>query len=345
MAIAMRALPLPLLLFMALPAAAQTAETEVTLGGRVQTQMNTTSVDGLPPSQLLIRRARLGVRVKVNDRITGKVETDFAGDRVALTDAYINAAFSPGVQVRAGQMKRPFSLLETTSSTRMPPIERGLRIRGVAGDDENSLLNRLDYIGRDVGVQLHGSPAAAPAGLSYVLGVSRGPLHGEVGDQDSYQLTGRGSLQVLPAVRLGAAWSARQFTDSIGASPALRYGHAFEVDVEYGSFSGGPHLLGEVAVGDVNPFEDSEFRSAQVWLGYRTAALGSVILGVEPALRVSHADVDPSAFAPGGGTLITPGLNIYLGPLDRLMLNYDIWRGADGSPDAASFKAMLQFAF
>lgn len=319
---------------------------EVTIGGRVQTQFNTTSIDTEAPSQLFIRRARIELDVQVDDRISGALQPEFGNDRVELLDAYLKVDFAPGFEVLAGKAHRPFGRLEQTTSKRMPPIERGLRIRGLQAVDENALMNGLAYSNRDIGLQLRGAPEGAPLGLAYAAGVFRGPLHGQVGDQDSYQFAARVTTRPLPAVQVGAGWSSRDFTDGVGDTPRLRRGEAFEVDLEYGAFAPGFHLLAEVTVGDHDPFEDARFTGAQAWLAYRTRELRDLGAALEPTFRVSHSDTDaPSADVPPGGTLLTPGFNIYLGPLTRIMLNYDVWHGADGSPDAQSFKAMFQVAF
>jgi hypothetical protein len=355
----MKILSLPLvrhlpLLLLAAPAAAQEADgpevrtgaMELTIGGRVQTQLNTSSVADVAPSQLILRRARLELGVKINERISGQLQPEFGGGQLSLKNAYMELTTSPAVRLRAGRFTRPFGLLQLTSSKRMPVIERGVRIRGLDALDEASLLASLDYSDRDVGVQLHGSPRGAPLGLTYALGVFRGPLHGAVGRQDSYQLAGRATARVVPDVRIGAAWSMRDFAASVtDPAPELRRGHAFEIDLEYGSFAPGMHILVEAATGDLDPFSDRSFWGAQAWLGYRTPPISSLVLGIEPALRASHSEMDGDPAAPAGGSLFTPGLNVYIGPLDRIMLNYDIWRGADGSVDARSFKAMVQLAF
>ena len=46
-------------------------------------------------------------------------------------------------------------------------------------------------------------------------------------------------------------------------------------------------------------------------------------------------------------SLLGPGYRFHteVGPLNRIMINYDIWNGEDSTPDARSFKAMLQMAF
>src|SRR5690606_38657785 len=44
---------------------------ELSVGGRLQTQFATTSVDTVPPSELFIRRARLEVGIRVNEWVSG----------------------------------------------------------------------------------------------------------------------------------------------------------------------------------------------------------------------------------------------------------------------------------
>ena len=321
---------------------------EVSVGGRVQTQFNTTTVETEPAGEWLLRRARLEATVRVNDLVSGKVQSELAGDRVSVKDAYLKLGFSRAVQLLAGKEKIPFSLLELTSSTRMLPIERGLRIRGVQGVDQNALVGGLRYAERDVGLQLMGSPPWAPLRFTYAVGVFGGPLQGAVGHLDTYQLAGRATLQPAERLRLGAGWSGRDFFRPAGggATAALRRGNAFEVDLEYGAFAPGLHLLAEVSSGDVDPFAGTGFRGAQAWLGYRTGGVSRSLSAVEPIFRASHSEVDEGAPARlAGGTLLTPGLNLYFGGLNRFMVNYDFWlpNGEEGTQ--GSFKAMFQLAF
>lgn len=322
---------------------------ELSLGGRVQTQFATTSVETVPGSQLVIRRARLEIGVKVSEIVSGALQPDFAGDEVELKDAYLRLDLSPALQLLAGKAHRPFGLLEQTSSKRMLPIERGLRIRGLEAADGYALLSGLGYSNRDIGLQLRGAPRGAPLGLAYAAGVFRGPQH-QVGNEAFYQAAARATIRPAAELRLGAGWSNRAFAEAPlvpgGAVPAER-GNAFEIDAEYGSFGPGFHLLAELARGDLDPATGATFRAAQTWLAYRTGVVAGVPAALEPVLRVSHSETDGAgrgAVVPGG-TLVTPGINVYFGPLNRVMLNYDLWLGSGGSPNAQSFKAMFQLGF
>src|SRR5680860_527717 len=119
----------------ATPAAAQSiraGELELDLTGRVQFQMNTTSIDAddvaAAPAATAFetRRIRFGTNFKYGEWITGKVEADFAGSGAALTDGYVDLALTGPLHVRAGQFKMPFGVFELESSTRIRTIERGL---------------------------------------------------------------------------------------------------------------------------------------------------------------------------------------------------------------------------
>ena len=149
---------------------------KITFGGRVQTIFNTTSVDDLPVAQTELRRVRLEAHLQLGELVHGKIQPEFAGSRVTLKDAYVRLNFHPAAQLWAGQAHRPFGVISPASTTRILPIEKGLRIRGVRNSyDEYNLLLNLGYSDRDVGLQLRGEPRNAPLGLAYAAGFFNGP--------------------------------------------------------------------------------------------------------------------------------------------------------------------------
>ena len=344
-----------LLLLAAAPAGAQgftiaSDSMRLTLGGRVQTLFSTTDAPGFAATEWSLRRVRLEANVRVNRLMSGKIQPEYAGSRVLLRDAFVRVELDPALHLVAGQAFRPFSLITQTSSTRILPIERGVRIRGVAGArDHYSLLTELGYAERDAGLQAVGAPRGAPLGLSYAAGVFNGPLRGEVPSASSVQYAARVALRPAAAARVGAAWSHRQFVEDPGATRlVLRAGNAWEVDVDLGSERGGPRLVAEVAAGDTDPFQGARFRAAQGWLAYRTGPVGSSVSAVEPLLRVSYGDPDAGggAILPdvSGGTLVTPGVNLWLGGLNRVALNWDAWN-PDTAESRGSLKVMFQMVF
>ncbi|HEX7240767.1 MAG TPA: porin [Longimicrobiaceae bacterium] len=321
---------------------------EVSVNGRVQTQLNTTTVETEPAAEIALRRVRLEATVKVNEWVTGKIQPDFAGSRVTLKDAWVKFAFAPGLQLLAGQAHRPFGTIVQTSSARILPVERGARIRGLSGAlDHHNLIVDLGYADRDVGIQLLSDPERV---FSYAAGVFNGPARAQAAELDSYQLAARAAFRPAKRLKVGASYSGRDFVVTEGEpeeSRRLLWGNAVALDVEYGAYAPGLHLVGELSYGDYNPSVDARFLGAQGWLGYRTGALGRRLTAAEPVLRVSHGD--PSANGKGdedgGGTLVTPGLNFYFGPLNRIMLNYDLWLPDAGGDREGSFKAQFQVAF
>lgn len=347
------ALLLPLLAA-APPAAAQgftlvADSARLTLGGRVQTVFSTTDAPGFASTEWALRRVRLDAGVRVNRVVSGRISPEFAGSRVSLRDAFMRVEVGPALQLLAGQAHRPFSAITQVSSTRVLPIERGVRIRGAAGAVEHAaLLSELGYADRDVGLQAMGEPRGAPLGLSYAAGVFNGPLRGEVPAANSIQYAARVAIRPSALVRAGAGWSRRDFVEDPGATVfVLRAGHAWEADLELGSERAGPRLVAEAAVGDTDPFLGARFRAAQGWLAYRTGAVGASVSAVEPLLRVSYADPDaggPAAPDLSGGLLVTPGVNLWLGGLNRVAVNWDAWDPERGD-SRGSLKVMFQMVF
>jgi hypothetical protein len=319
---------------------------EITLDGRVQTLFDTSDADSVQPSEMRMRRVYVGTTVKVNDYVSGKLQADFAGNRVSLKDAYLKLTLSPGLQFVAGNAYRPFSRLSAaTSDIRILPIERGLAIRGVDGMEEQTFVGDLGYSERDIGLQVMGTAPRA-SGLQYAAGVFKGPVAGQVGPQDSYQYVGRVSVAPLENVSVGAAWSSRDFAQDVANSDraALRRGNAWEVDLEIGGFEPGFHLLAEFAAGDADPFTSSDFKGGAAWLAYRTRPLGPAVSALEPTVRASTGDLDGGLHTLGG-TLLTPGINVYFGGNNRVMLNLDRWDPVGGAPASHSVKAMFQLSY
>lgn len=321
----------------------------ITFNGRVQTIFNTTSVDDAPATETELRRVRLEATLQLNRVVDGKIQPEFAGSRVSLRDAYVRLNLDPAFQVWAGQAHRPFGVISPFSTVRFPTAEKGLRIRGVNGYEHFNLLSELGYSDRDVGIQVRGEPEGAPLGLSYAAGVFNGPARADAPEENSYQVVARVAARPVEWARVGVSFSRVDFAavadDVLGAE--MREGAAWEADLELGSERGGPRAVIEVARGDSDPIGEAEFVSAAGFVAYRTGRQSSTIAALEPFVRVSHADPDVGddlPLLPTGGTLVTPGLNLWLGGLNRFGLFYDVWNPLTGET-ARSFKALFQLAF
>jgi hypothetical protein len=341
------------LLLAGAPVAAQgftvtSGDASLTLGGQVQTQFNTSDAPGVPDFETALRRVRISSSIRVNALLSARIVGDFGTARATVRDAYVMLTLDPGLRLLAGNAYRPFGRIEQTSSARIVPVERGLRIRGVGGYEANNLVTVLGYADRDVGIQLMGEPAGAPLGFGYAVGLFNGPLREQAPGADSHQLVGRVSLRPAPVVQLGAAVATRHFLADAAAPETRSGGLAWEADVALGSEAGGPLLVAEVVGGDFDAATGARFLGAQGWLSYRTGRVSPHVAAVEPLLRVSWGDPDrgdvPAAGTIPGGVLVTPGVNLWLGGRNRLQVNYDAWNPETGD-GAGSAKVQFQVAF
>jgi hypothetical protein len=329
--------------------------TRLRLTGRLQVQYNTSSMargDGstagaIPFSTFETRRARLGVQLELADWIGSEIEAEFATGDVTLKYAFVDLAFDPRIGIRIGQFKKPFSLLELTSSTKILPIERGLRIRGLAESllatsgpepasssfpildgkpllpEEQELLGALGYSGYDLGAELYGEFGR----IGYQAGIFNGTGGSRRSETGGRAFAAR--LTYTPIadspLTLGAAVSHREVNGQTTAgSPIMHGGTAFEIDAEWGAFRReGLHIMAEAALGN-NLVEDRAFTGAQVIAANFRPIANSRVEGFEPLLRLSYGN---SSHGRKGdeGWLLTPGLNIYFTGRNRLMLNWEIF--------------------
>ncbi len=311
---------------------------ELDLTGRVQVQLNTTSVDeddvAVAPasSAFETRRVRFGAEFAYREWITGKVEADFAGGGARLTDGYIDLALDEGVGIRAGQFKKPFGVFELESSTKIRTIERGVRIRGLselAGvpAETQYLLGESGYLGRQVGVMLHGGLG----GLEYGVGIFNGEGANTRETAGTKAYAGRvtydlgGTAEGTPLV-IGAGVSVQPTGLLDGADEV--HGKALELDASWGGFrEPGLHVRAEWMMGD-DPLVTAGpelptmmgLHGLVSWFAPREGR----VEGLEPVLRLGWADPSTDA-AEDAGFLVTPGLNLYFDGRNRLMLNGDLY--------------------
>ena len=348
--------------------------------GRVQTQFSTTSVDeaellaaGRPPSLAIpattfeARRIRFGVEVEYEKWLVGKLETELALARLLMRDAFLNMAFAPQAQLRVGQFKKPFSLLQLTSSSVWPVIERGVRIRGL-GDalslddslaggtpalsrfqgivlpgEEQDLLEIQGYQSFDLGAAVHGSVGA----FGYSVGVFNGAGFDRVDDTDAKSWAARATYRFgksLP-ITLGAAASHRELRTQNRPAILTVDGTAYEADIEIGAFRRpGIHVLAEVTTGTNLGVDTANFFGAQAIAAYFVPFADERFEGLELAGRISHGD--PSdAVDDDDGLLLTPGINLYFHGRNRLMLNWDFYQASERFSDQNALRAQAQFYF
>lgn len=292
----------------------------IALTGRLQTQINTSTADSVY-STFEHRRARLGAELTIEDWIEGRIEYNFAAQR--LEDGWMNLAFDPMLELQVGQFKKPFSRLELTSSARLVPIEYGLRIRGVeTGAEHHLLLDENVYIGRELGAQIHGQIGP----LGYALGVFNGSDQNTRDHNDEKSFAGRLNLKPFDApfeLGAGASWRDLQLVDSLD-EPFTEQGLAVEIDALWGGF----RRPGLTLVAEVMQAENFETRDpmvgAQGIVSWFQPLDAPRVEGIEPLFRASYGDPS-TGFDGNSGVLLTPGINLYFQGRNRLMLNFDYY--------------------
>jgi phosphate-selective porin OprO/OprP len=166
-----------------------------------------------------LRRVRADLRGTVYRDFDFRVNLDYAGNRVDVLDAYLDARFAPALQLRVGKFKEPVGLERLQSVFILTFAERGF---------PTALAPN-----RDVGAQLHGSVGGNL--IAYAVGVFNGVPDGGSGDQDesdSKDLSGRvfvhpfarGGIEALKGLGVGVAGTLGKHRGSPAATglPTLR---------------------------------------------------------------------------------------------------------------------------
>lgn len=340
--------------FLPAAAGAQTSVTsgaiEVELGGRVQTQFNSTSVTGERESEFLIRRARFEIDVKLNDFVSGKVQPKYGEGSVELKDAYLQLNFGPALVARFGQFKRPFDVFELTSSTQMLVIERAGKIRGVSSCTGpggvctlSQLSEKLQYSDRDIGVMVEGTDRTARFG--YALSVTNG-AGANVDDENGMKsFTGRVHATPAKDIRLAGNIGVHDYVNpTLGDELAVAWGG----DIEIGNYDRGLHVQAGVIGGDnwLNLIGDdpATFVTAQGIVTYKLPVTGNrFVSGVEPLGRVSWGDPNTDV-SDDEGVLWTPGVMVHFVGRNKIAANVDVWSPSQGDTEW-SVKVQTYLAF
>ena len=137
---------------------------EVRFNGRLQAQYDNLSLTGEDDSNhFYFRRLFFGAKAKLSNGVSAETVLDFAGDKepeIAFDKAIIGYTFDNGVKGVLGFQKVPFGFEETTSSSKLPTIERSAINRYFADD--------IDFSSRHMGLHAKGK---LDNGLSYAWAI------------------------------------------------------------------------------------------------------------------------------------------------------------------------------
>ena len=380
----------PLLAAAALGVLAPVAKAQtpnVRVAGRMQAQYRLSSGDSsgsfntaLVSNGFEIRRLRIQTDVRFGDNILVVIQPSFEMGSLRMRDAYLRVGLGPQIGVTVGQEKSPFQRYELNSSNNLPSIERGLRILRLSGREAlNDLLFNNGYVSHDLGASVDWT--APGARYSLKLGVQNGSRESATDVNNAKSFFGRATATVMvnaneqPTLQIGASLAARDraicstCTGTIAYYPdSSKTTTAFGIDLEWGGFRPGFHVIADFATGDNVPTANrvasgrnsGNLRTAadtalRTFLGfsligaYRITTTGAdtrLVKFFEPALRVDYLDSDTDS-GDTEGVLITPALSIYFANAVVLRAGLDVYRYRDGgaSRSARELKFSWQASF
>jgi hypothetical protein len=304
---------------------------KITFTGRVQPMWSYTSDDGPPSNQFLLRRARMAMKLKINDWVSGMVEADFGQGATSLKDGYFKAEPLDDFEIIAGQTKRRFDLFELPASPQILVIERDGRIGDRRIPSYSFLTEDLGFADRDIGLflgcKLADEMVKIDAAVTNGAGENTKPTIGE----KAYQA--RVSLAPLREtdLEINVGISAKPFEKT---GTEVGYASAFEVSMEYGDYDAGPHVQAGFVGGKnwkdyVASTDDTPtFMAFQGIATYKhELANAKWFESIEPLVRVSWADPNRDADK-DDGLLVTPGVNFFVVSRTRLSVDADIFMPA-----------------
>lgn len=359
----------------------------IRVGGRAQVQYvepsgdSTTSWNPLfAASGFSIRRLRIQADVQFAERANLTIQPSFEMGALRMRDAFLRVALVAEGPVRLGltmgQEKKPFSRYELTSSNNLVVLERGLSVRGfVVGYTPPAQINLLEgngYIAHDLGASLDATVAAGR--VTFKAGAYNGSGESTADVNRAKTFAARVVATLIrtdagPVLRAGVAAMSRDrgVTSTAVASAfhpdSAHRSTAYGVDLEWGDFRPGPHVVADFATGenlddptyrfdtgrnlgavraDAPDSAFTTFRSFQVIASWRLAVGTSdraLVAMVEPALRLDLTDADTDA-DDTGGLLVTPAINVHFTSTAILRAGVDFFRYHDAAGARRSLRAV-----
>lgn len=327
-----------------------TGTAELKVGGYMQAQLATSSVDSYPQTtDLFLRRARLVFDLELNDFISARFQPSYDEFSTGIQDAYVRLSFAPQARLTLGQFKRPFDVFSLTSSTQILVIERSGIVPGVGtcqpiGICTYSFLSEaLRFGGRDLGAILDGTVATSR--LHYAFSITNGSGITQEEENGTKSYTGRLQLALPKNVRISGQIGVHDFIN--GVRDIDDYATAWALDVDWGTFERGLHVQAGVLSGENwRNLDDNgvptDFVAVQGIATYKRLIGGERrVSAIEPVFRVSVSEMNEAG---GDGVLYTPGVVFYFVGRTKLAVNVDVWSPSEGNTDW-SLKSQMYFHF
>ena len=327
---------------------------KIRFNGRMQFQYDSlggelNGSDTETTNHFYFRRLFLGVKANLENGMYAETVLDFAGDEnpeLGFDKAAFGYEFNDMLDVQLGFQKVPFGFEETSSSSKLPTVERSAANRFFADD--------IDFSSRHTGIHAQGSLGA---GFSYSVAVVNGAqgegskLLGNAEDSNDLALFGRIQWST-DGLTLGVDAGSQSNNDVVGEDVV-----AFTGYVNY-TFEG-LNLLGEYFSADMDDQENVTGYSIRASykidkfepvIRYSYVETDSFDIDTDELIRRAPSDTDNADFSktPGVGKDIASfyfGANYFYSPALTFMAGYEIADAETDSGDEAEvdgFRARVQ---
>jgi len=310
------------------------------------------------------RRARFYMSGTVYDNVDFKFQLDFGSGKTAFKDVYIGIKKIPYVgNIRVGHFKEPFRLEVLTSSKYITFMERSL-ITDVNQERNNGLMVFNEFLGNDKVANDEYAVDGRITGLVLDDKEKRKYIH--IGAAYSHRKKNAGQFlhASRPEAHLGEAYISTGLIENVNTINLLN----FEGVVASGPFSlQGEYLTSKVETGGLSTFKNYSFSSYYLQASYFITGEHRKLKGsydgfdrVKPrnnfgnkqkgagawevALRYSNADLNSGDVFGGQQADVTLGLNWYLNPVTRVMLNH-VWGNVENLGKVNVFQMRFQIDF
>jgi phosphate-selective porin OprO/OprP len=325
------------------------------------------------------RRARIFFEGAIYEYGIFKAEYDFAEGEPAFKDVWVGLQNIPWIErVRVGHMKEPFSLEQLTSSKFLTFMERALpdalvpaRNTGIMMD-RSFFENRMFFgVGGFVNTNDFGRGFQNGANTNVTARLTGLPLYQEKGEQLihiglNYSHLFRGDQTLTFSQRPEAHLAPRivntgnvpgvTSVDVVGGELAGVYGPVYfqseliasfverKRDFRNPTFWGGYAQLGWFLTGETRDYEARTAVFARTAPKHNFNIAKGTWGALELAARYSYLTLDDKGVSGGIASDITGGLNWYLFPDLRVMLNY-VYSDRHGLGDANIVESRVQLDF
>ncbi len=327
------------------------------------------------------RRARIFMSGNVYNNVEFKLQLDFAGGDVAFKDMYIGLTEVPAVgSIRIGHVKEPFSLDVLTSSKYITFMERAFN-QDFSQDRNNGIIIFNDFLNNRLSAQAgafrmasnNGNDVLADDGYTLtgritglVLQNSEKKQLLHLGLAYSYRKPESKSYTVAsrPEAHLDFKYINTENIENVDNINLANFETAFV----NGPFS----IQGEYVIATLNNTIDATFNKYNFESYYGQASFfltgeskkykssyegfdrikpknnfGGKDKGAgawEVALRYSNSDLNNKDVLGGQQSDITLGLNWYLNPVTRIMINH-VWANIEDKGNARILQGRIQIDF